>query len=124
MVGREPSLVVLTTIRHPAATFLSFFHYVKWHDAGLDPSAAMLKEDGDRPGKNALTYINYSFPQIYAISLAWARLGSHVVRYGSAGRSSVATPRGHVQGRAAGRGETEGGSISLQARVSDKAWSR
>jgi hypothetical protein len=41
----------------------------------------MLKQDGDRPGKNALTYINYSFPQIYAISLAWAKLGSHVVRY-------------------------------------------
>ena len=33
----------------------------------------------------------------------------------SAGRSSVATPRGHVQDRTAGRGETEGGGISLQA---------
>jgi hypothetical protein len=40
----------------------------------------MLKQDGDRPGKNALKYINYSFPQSYAISLAWAKLGSHVVR--------------------------------------------
>ena len=70
----ESRAVVLTTIRHPAATFLSFFHYVKWHDAGLDPTAAMLKEDGDRPGKNALTYINYSFPLIYAISLAWPKL--------------------------------------------------
>jgi hypothetical protein len=77
----ESRVVVLTTIRHPAATFLSFFHYVKWHDAGLDPTAAMLKEDGDRPGKNALTYVNYSLPLIYAISLAWAKLGSHVVRY-------------------------------------------
>jgi len=41
----------------------------------------MLKEDEDRPGKNALKYINYWFPQIYAISLAWANLGAHVVRY-------------------------------------------
>jgi hypothetical protein len=77
----ESRVVVLTTIRHPADTFLSLFHYVKWHEAGLDRTAAMLKEDGDRPGKNALTYINYTFPQIYSISLAWAKLGSHVVRY-------------------------------------------
>jgi hypothetical protein len=77
----ESRAVVLTTIRHPADTFLSLFHYVKGHDTGLDPSATMLKEDGDRPGKNALKYITYTFPQIYAISLAWAKLGSHVVRY-------------------------------------------
>jgi hypothetical protein len=78
----ESRAVVLTTIRHPADTFLSYFHYVKWHDdAGSDPSAAMLKQDGDRPGKNALKYVTYSFPESYAISLAWAKLGSHVVRY-------------------------------------------
>ncbi len=77
----ESRAVVLTTIRHPADTFLSLFHYVKWHDTGLDPSTTALKEDGDQPGKNALKYITYSFPQMYAISLAWARLGSHVVRY-------------------------------------------
>lgn len=77
----ENRAVVLTTIRHPADTFLSYFHYVKWHDAGSDPFAAMLKKDGDRPGKNALKYIAYSFAQSYAISLAWAKLGSHVVRY-------------------------------------------
>jgi len=74
----ESRAVVLTTIRHPADTFLSLFHYAKWHDVG---PAAMLKQDGDRPGKNALRYINYLFPQSYAISLAWAKLGSHVVRY-------------------------------------------
>jgi hypothetical protein len=78
----ESGAVVLTTIRHPADTFLSYFHYVKWHDdAGSDSSAAMLKQDGDRPGKNALKYVTYSFPESYAISLAWAKLGSHVVRY-------------------------------------------
>jgi hypothetical protein len=77
----ESRIVVLTTIRHPADTFLSYFHYVKWHDTLLDPSAAILKQDGDRPGKNALTYVNYSFPQMYTLSLVWARLGSHVVRY-------------------------------------------
>jgi hypothetical protein len=74
----ESRAVVLTTIRHPGDTFLSLFHYAKWHDAG---PAAMLKQDGDRPGKNALKCINYLFPQIYAMSLAWDKLGSHVVRY-------------------------------------------
>jgi hypothetical protein len=77
----ESRVVVLTTIRHPADTFLSLFHYLKWHDTGSDPEAAMLKEDGDRPGKNALWYIKYSLPRSYAISFAWAKLGSHVVRY-------------------------------------------
>src|SRR5260370_11438425 len=77
----ESKAVFLTTIRHPADTVLSYFHYVKWHYAGADPSLAMLKQDGDRPGKNALKCINYSFPQNYAVSLAWAKLGSHVVRY-------------------------------------------
>jgi hypothetical protein len=77
----ESRAVVFTTMRHPLDTFLSLFHYVKWHDTGLDPSTTTLKEDGDRPGKNALKYVEYSFPQMYAISLAWARLGSHVVRY-------------------------------------------
>ena len=77
----ESRVVVLTTIRHPADTFLSLFHYLKWYDAGLNPTNAKLKEDGDRPGKNALKYITYSFPLPYAISLAWARLGSHVIRY-------------------------------------------
>jgi hypothetical protein len=77
----ESRAVVLTTIRHPADTFLSYFHYVKWHGTAGDPSAATLKEDGDRPRENALKYINHSFPRIYAISLAWANLGSYVVRY-------------------------------------------
>src|SRR6516162_7802201 len=42
----------------------------------------------------------------------------------SGGRSSIATPRGHVQDRAVGRGETEGGSTSLQARAFDRVRSR
>jgi len=58
----ESRAVVLTTIRHPADTFLSYFHYVKWHATESDPSAAMLKQDGDRPRKNALKYITYWFP--------------------------------------------------------------
>jgi Sulfotransferase domain len=77
----ESQAVALTTVRHPADTFLSYFHYVKWCGAGSDPSAAMLKQDGDRPGEYALNYINYVFPQIYAYSRAWAKLGSHVIRY-------------------------------------------
>jgi hypothetical protein len=77
----ESKAVVLTMIRHPADTFLSYFHYVKWHGTGLDPSAETLIQDGDRPGKNALKYLKYSFPRSYTISLVWANLGSHVVRY-------------------------------------------
>lgn len=74
----ESQAVALTTIRHPADTFLSLFHYAKW---GVVEQDAMLKQDGDHPGKYALNYINYVFPQIYAYSRAWAELGSHVIRY-------------------------------------------
>jgi hypothetical protein len=77
----ETQAVVLTTIRHPADTFLSYFHYVKWHDSESDRDAVLLNQDGDRPGNKALWYIKYSFPKSYAISLVWAKLGSHVVRY-------------------------------------------
>jgi hypothetical protein len=74
----ESRAVVLTTIRHPGDTFSSYFHYVKWND---NASAAMLRQDGDRPGKNALKFITHWFPQLYELSLTWAKLGSHVVRY-------------------------------------------
>ena len=77
----ESQAVALTTIRHPADAFLSYFHYIRWCGTASDPSAAMLKQDGDRPGGYALNYINYVFPQIYAYSRAWAKLGSHVIRY-------------------------------------------
>ena len=97
----ESRVVVLTTIRHPADTFLSLFHYVKWHDPGSDPSFALLKQDGDRPGKNALKYITYWLPELcHFARLAQAWVARSSLRK-SAGRSSVATPRGHVQDRAA-----------------------
>lgn len=74
-------VVVLTTIRHPADTFLSYFHYLRWNEPDNDPAVARLLRDGDQPGRNALGFVEYAFPQAYAVSLAWARLGSHVVRY-------------------------------------------
>lgn len=74
-------VVVLTTIRHPADTFLSYFHYLKWTEAGTDPANERLLRDGERPGRNALKYVEFSFTQVYAVSLAWARLGARVVRY-------------------------------------------
>ena len=74
----ENQAVAITTIRHPADTFLSLFHYAKW---GVVEQAAMLKQDGDHPGKCALNYVNYVFPQIYSYSRAWGKLGSHVIRY-------------------------------------------
>ncbi len=73
--------MVLSTIRHPADTFLSYFHYLKWADAGADPANAELLQDGEHPGRNALRYVEYAFPQVYAVSLAWARLGARMVRY-------------------------------------------
>jgi hypothetical protein len=74
------NVVVLTTIRHPADTLLSYFHYAKWQDLGGDPAASMTK-DGDKPGASTLKYATLGFAQSYAISLAWARLGAHVVTY-------------------------------------------
>ena len=74
----DSQAVAITTVRHPADTFLSLFHYAKW---GVVEQAAMLKQDGEHPGKCALRYVNYVFPQIYSYSRAWGKLGSHVIRY-------------------------------------------
>ena len=74
-------VVVLTTVRHPGDTFASLFHFLKWNSEDADAAGMALLRDGDRPGANALAYVQRPFPQIYALSLAWARLGSHVVRY-------------------------------------------
>ena len=73
--------VVVTTIRHPADTLLSYFHFAKWQDMSGDPDAAAMIKDGERPGKNAMKFAKYSFAQSYSVSLSWARLGAHVVRY-------------------------------------------
>ena len=74
-------VVVLTTVRHPGDTFLSLFHFLKWNRERLDAATEALLKDADHPGKHALRYVQFPFPQIYALSLAWARLGAHVVRY-------------------------------------------
>jgi len=76
------SAVVLTTVRHPADTLLSYFHYAHWQDlSASDPAGASLVGDGERPGRNALRFARHAFARAYAVSLAWARLGAHVVRY-------------------------------------------
>lgn len=77
----EHEVTVLTTIRHPGDTFLSYFHYARWQRAEDDPSYARLREDGAAPGKAALQFAAAEFAQAYAISLAWAGLGAEVVRY-------------------------------------------
>jgi hypothetical protein len=74
-------VVALTTIRHPADTLLSYFNFAKWNDLSADPYVALMTQDGDRPGRNTLKFVKYAFAQAYSISLAWARLGSHVIRY-------------------------------------------
>ena len=77
----ENRAVVLTTIRHPGDAFLSYFHFLKWQEADPDPLAASLRGDGERPGAHSLRYVEISFTRVYALSLSWARLGAHVVRY-------------------------------------------
>jgi len=73
--------VVLTTVRHPGDTLLSYFHYAQWQDLTDDPAAASMKKDGGKPGTHTFKYAKHSFAQAYSMSLAWAALGAHVVRY-------------------------------------------
>ena len=77
----EHGVTVLTTIRHPGDTLLSYFHYARWQQADADASFAELRADGATPGRAALRFAASGFAQAYAISLAWARLGAEVVRY-------------------------------------------
>lgn len=77
----ENKVVVLTTIRHPADAFLSWLHYAQWHDIGDRDIRTALRGEYGRPGKNTLRYLQYGFPQVYALSRSWSRLGAHVVRY-------------------------------------------
>ena len=77
----ENGVTVLTTIRHPADTLLSYFHYARWQDAEHDRSFSQLRSDGENPGTAALRFAASEFAQAYAISLNWARLGAIVVRY-------------------------------------------
>jgi len=88
------NVVVLTTIRHPADTLLSYFHYASWQDLSADPHAAAMKDDGERPGKKTAKYASHAFPLAYAVSLAWARLGAHVVRYEDMLQDPVSCLRG------------------------------
>ena len=77
----EHGVTVLTTIRHPGDTLLSYFHYARWQQGDADASFAELRADGATPGRAALRFAASGFAQAYAISLAWARLGAEVVRY-------------------------------------------
>lgn len=83
-------VVVLTTIRHPGDTLVSYFHFVKWNDDHDDPWIARLRRDGERPAAETLHFARFAFTQMYALSLAWARLGAHVVRFEDLARDPVA----------------------------------
>lgn len=77
----ENRATVLTTIRHPGDTLLSYFHYARWQEAHDDANFAALRPDGATPGSAAVRFATRGFAQAYAISLVWARLGAEVVRY-------------------------------------------
>ena len=75
-------VTVITTVRHPADTLLSYFHFIKWAGAPGDPAKRTIS-DGDRPGDLTLDYARGTFADTYSISLEWARLGAKVVRFES-----------------------------------------
>ena len=75
-------VTVITTVRHPADTLLSYFHFIKWAGAPGDPAKRTVS-DGDRPGDRTLEFARGAFAETYSISLEWARLGAKVVRYES-----------------------------------------
>jgi hypothetical protein len=60
-------ITVLTTIRHPADTILSYFHFMKWAGASTDPAKKMVA-DGEQPGEIALEYVRTHFRGTYSIS--------------------------------------------------------
>ncbi len=77
----ENRVFVITTVRHPADTFLSFVHFLKWNPNKVDRTSESLNLDGDQLGVNALAYVQKGFPKIYSLSFAWHLLGSCLVRY-------------------------------------------
>lgn len=89
----ENNVTVLSTIRHPGDTLLSYFHYIRWQRVDDDSSLAQLRADGGMPGKAALRFAVGAFAQAYAISLAWARLGAEMVRYEDLAHDPVARLR-------------------------------
>lgn len=48
----ENDVTVLTTIRHPGDTLLSYFHYARWQEANHDASFAALRADGPWPASS------------------------------------------------------------------------
>lgn len=74
-------VTVLTTIRHPGDTLVSLFHYLRWTCDTNNPAYTMMLSDGDRPGRGLHRYARQLYAQNYAISDAWPKLGSHLVRY-------------------------------------------
>ncbi|MFM7137278.1 MAG: hypothetical protein ACKO1M_09465 [Planctomycetota bacterium] len=89
----EHEVTVLSTIRHPGDTLISYFHYARWQEPDKDRSFSHLQSDGEEPGKATLRFAAGGFAQAYDISLAWARLGAEVVRYEDLVRDPVSRLR-------------------------------
>ena len=85
-------VTVVTTIRHPADTLLSYFHFMKWGGHPMDAGKQMVL-DGDRPGERTLEFAKGPFASIYSISLEWAKAGAKVLRYESLVENPVRTLR-------------------------------
>lgn len=76
-------VVLLSTIRHPGDVLVSLAHYVRnyigekefWHEA-------LLAQDAQLFGPNALAYVESYFPHYLDVSIQWVQSGkAHPVRY-------------------------------------------
>jgi len=85
-------VTVVTTIRHPGDTLLSYFHFMKWGGSPTDAGKQMVF-DGDRPGDRTLEFVKGAFVDIYSISVGWGKAGAKVIRYESLMEDPVATLR-------------------------------
>jgi len=73
---------VVTTIRHPGDTLVSYIHYLSWWKAAEgDAAYELLMADHGQIGANTEEFVRRYFAGIYVRSKSWAELGAHTLRY-------------------------------------------
>jgi hypothetical protein len=78
---RKNGVILLTTIRHPADSFVSVFHYAHGFESD-DRLKDAIAKDNDQFGENVAHYVARVYPLMVNLSVAWIRTGrAHVVRY-------------------------------------------
>jgi hypothetical protein len=75
-------ITVLTTLRHPGDTLVSYFQYVASSpNPPESPDDELLLKDKGSIGDHTAEFARRFFPAIYSYSKAWSDLGAQVVRY-------------------------------------------